>query len=174
VGGEVEKSLSPENRQVMQEILGYIAKHPDAGDTFQNIAEWWIPFERLLASWKALEEVLAYLTARGVMTETVLPGGEKFYKANPDQHARIAQFLQEVESDDFANRALKINRKEVKGMELLRRLIVEEDGQNIAEYTLMIGLVVLMIWVAVVALGIPAAITTIWTNVRTQLQAAAS
>jgi hypothetical protein len=41
-----------ENRQVMQEILGYIAKHPDAGDTLQNIAKWWIPFERLLASWK--------------------------------------------------------------------------------------------------------------------------
>ena len=57
---------------------------------------------------------------------------------------------------------------------MLKRLMVEEEGQNIVEYTLMIGLVVLIIWVAINTLGIDQAVQTIWTNVNGQLTAAAS
>ena len=59
-------------------------------------------------------------------------------------------------------------------MELLKRLIVEEEGQNIVEYALMIGLVVLIIWVAVKASGVDTAVSTIWSNVKTSLQAASA
>jgi Flp pilus assembly pilin Flp len=57
-------------------------------------------------------------------------------------------------------------------MELLKRLIVEEEGQNIVEYALMIGLVVLIIWVAVKASGVDTAVATIWNSVKTSLTAA--
>jgi Flp pilus assembly pilin Flp len=50
----------------------------------------------------------------------------------------------------------------------------EEEGQNIVEYTLMIGLVVLVIWAAVEALGIDTAVNTVWNNVKTELGTAAS
>lgn len=79
----------------MQEILRYLAKHPEAGDTLQNIAKWWIPFERLLPKWSVVEEALAYLVAQGLITETSLPGGQKFYKVMPDQRATIVQLVQE-------------------------------------------------------------------------------
>jgi Flp pilus assembly pilin Flp len=59
-------------------------------------------------------------------------------------------------------------------MNFLKRLVREEEGQNIVEYTLMIGLVVLVIWVAVSALGIDTAVTTVWNNVATELGTAAS
>ena len=59
-------------------------------------------------------------------------------------------------------------------MELLKRLMVDEDGQGVVEYTLMIGLVVLGIWVAVQLLDIPGAVSALWTNVSTQLTTAAS
>ncbi len=78
----------------MQEILQYVAKHPEAGDTLQNIANWWIPFERLLPKWTVVEEALAYLVTQGVIAETTLPGGQKFYKANLAQQHRITQLLQ--------------------------------------------------------------------------------
>ncbi len=34
-------------------------------------------------------------------------------------------------------------------MDILKRLIVNEDGQGVIEYTLMVGLVVLALWAAV-------------------------
>jgi Flp pilus assembly pilin Flp len=68
----------------------------------------------------------------------------------------------------------KQKRKEVSRMNLLKRLVKEEEGQNIVEYTLMIGLVVLVIWAAVSALGIDTAVNTVWNNVKNSLTTAAS
>ena len=59
-------------------------------------------------------------------------------------------------------------------MNMLKRLVVEEEGQNIVEYTLMIGLVVLIIWLAINTLGIGSSVQTIWSNVNQQLSWAAS
>ncbi len=54
-------------------------------------------------------------------------------------------------------------------MELLKRLIFEEEGQNLIEYTLMIGLVVVIIWAAVNASGINDTVSTIWSKVVSAL-----
>ncbi|MGH7771572.1 MAG: Flp family type IVb pilin [Candidatus Binatia bacterium] len=58
-------------------------------------------------------------------------------------------------------------------MELLKRLIAEEEGQNIVEYALMIGLVVLIIWLGVQASGVDKAVLSIWTAVKSSLVGAA-
>jgi Flp pilus assembly pilin Flp len=55
-------------------------------------------------------------------------------------------------------------------MRLFKRLIAEEEGQDVVEYSLMIGLIVLGLWAAVTILDIPGTITTIWTNVDTALE----
>lgn len=54
-------------------------------------------------------------------------------------------------------------------MTLLKRLIVEEEGQGLVEYTLMIGLIVVGIWAAVVLLDIPTKVTLIWKSVADNL-----
>jgi Flp pilus assembly pilin Flp len=59
-------------------------------------------------------------------------------------------------------------------MDIFKRLMVEEEGQNIVEYTLMIGLVVLIIWVAISTFGIDKSVQSIWSNVNGQLSKAAS
>jgi Flp pilus assembly pilin Flp len=51
--------------------------------------------------------------------------------------------------------------------QLLKRLMVEENGQGLTEYALILGLVVLGIWVAVTQTNIGASITGIFTNVNT-------
>ena len=53
-------------------------------------------------------------------------------------------------------------------MQLLKRLVVEEDGQGITEYALMLGLVILGIWIAVKQSGIGNSITAIFTAVKNQ------
>jgi Flp pilus assembly pilin Flp len=55
-------------------------------------------------------------------------------------------------------------------MELLKRLIVEEDGQNLVEYALMLGVVVLAIFVAINYSGVTGAVSTVWSNVASALR----
>jgi Flp pilus assembly pilin Flp len=50
-------------------------------------------------------------------------------------------------------------------MNLLKRLVVEEDGQGLVEYTLIVLLVALVFWVAVKETDIGAALTNSWTDV---------
>lgn len=57
-------------------------------------------------------------------------------------------------------------------MDILKRLVVEEEGQGIVEYTLMIGLIVLGVWVAVDLLNIDTAVSGLWTKVSTEITTA--
>jgi pilus assembly protein Flp/PilA len=50
-------------------------------------------------------------------------------------------------------------------MNLLKRLVVEEDGQGLVEYTLIVLLVALVFWVAVKGTNIGSALTASWTDV---------
>ena len=50
-------------------------------------------------------------------------------------------------------------------MELLKRLVVEEEGQGLVEYTLIVLLVALVFWVAVKGTNADDALTNAWNNI---------
>lgn len=50
-------------------------------------------------------------------------------------------------------------------MELLKRLLVEEDGQGLVEYTLIVVLVALVFWVAIKETDIGAGLASGWSRV---------
>jgi len=50
-------------------------------------------------------------------------------------------------------------------MELLKRLVVEEEGQGLVEYTLIVLLVALVFWVAVKGTGADQALTSAWGDI---------
>jgi Flp pilus assembly pilin Flp len=52
-------------------------------------------------------------------------------------------------------------------MELLKRFLVEEDGQGLVEYTLIVLLVALVFWVAVKNTNIGTALAGGWTKIST-------
>ena len=55
-------------------------------------------------------------------------------------------------------------------MELFNRLIVEEEGQGLVEYTLLIGVLVIALWIAVSYSGMVNKVSTLWGKVAGQLQ----
>ncbi|MBI2367966.1 MAG: Flp family type IVb pilin [Deltaproteobacteria bacterium] len=55
-------------------------------------------------------------------------------------------------------------------MELLKRLVKEEEGQGLVEYTLIVLLVAVVFWVAIRDTNIGAELTNAWTQVITTLQ----
>jgi len=55
-------------------------------------------------------------------------------------------------------------------IELLRRLLVEEEGQGIVEYALILGLVVFGIWVAIKTTDIGTSVANLFTGIKTQVE----
>ena len=55
-------------------------------------------------------------------------------------------------------------------MDLFKRLIVEEEGQGLVEYTLLIGVLVLTLWASVKYSGVKTQISTLWGSTASQLQ----
>ena len=51
-------------------------------------------------------------------------------------------------------------------MDLLKRLMVEEDGQGLVEYTLIVVLVALVFWVAIKQTNIGDALASGWSKVN--------
>jgi Flp pilus assembly pilin Flp len=50
-------------------------------------------------------------------------------------------------------------------MELLKRLVVEEEGQGLVEYTLIVLLVALVFWVAIRSTNANQALSNSWTSI---------
>ena len=50
-------------------------------------------------------------------------------------------------------------------MELFKRLLVEEDGQGLVEYTLIVVLVALVFWVAIKSTNIGSGLAAGWSRV---------
>ena len=50
-------------------------------------------------------------------------------------------------------------------MELLKRFLVEEDGQGLVEYTLIVLLVALVFWVAIKGTNIGTTLAAGWTKI---------
>lgn len=50
-------------------VLDYLAEHPQATDTLEGIAEWWVMREQVRVDVKLLERVLHRLTEQGFLEE---------------------------------------------------------------------------------------------------------
>lgn len=50
-------------------IRQYLAEHPQAMDTLEGIAEWWLMRQRVRVDLEVLERVLRHLTAEGVLEQ---------------------------------------------------------------------------------------------------------
>ena len=66
--------------RVMQAIRSYLSQHPDAADSEQGIAEWWLPSMHVDASVAEVAVALQHLHRTGVVERQVLPDGQVIYR----------------------------------------------------------------------------------------------
>ena len=55
-------------------------------------------------------------------------------------------------------------------MKFLKRFLVEEEGQGLVEYSLLLALIVVGVWVIVITLDLPKTINAIWSDVSKALK----
>lgn len=61
-----------ENDEVARRIIDYLSKHPDAGDTLEGIAKWWLGLERIDESVEDVSKVIEDLIKSGLIKKKIL------------------------------------------------------------------------------------------------------
>jgi hypothetical protein len=64
-------------------VLSYLAEHPEAMDSIEGIAEWWITRQQIRVDVERLSHVLEGLTESGVL-EIVGLGAQRLYRLRRD------------------------------------------------------------------------------------------
>ena len=75
----------PDERALGELVLGYLDEHPQAMETLDGIAEWWIERRRIRVDVEALARALTHLTETGAL-EVVGAGPTRRYRRKTPTH----------------------------------------------------------------------------------------
>jgi predicted transcriptional regulator len=81
-------------------ILDYLSDHPDAGDTFEGIVEWWLLSQSIKFEMRTVSEALAKLVAEGLIVEQKGLDSRNLYKIKKtdENRQKISNRLREFTS----------------------------------------------------------------------------
>lgn len=68
----------PKVRQVADLIENYLDNHPNAADTAEGIAKWWLPLEGDVSD-LVIEQALNYLCSKSIVTRNNTSNGHTLY-----------------------------------------------------------------------------------------------
>ena len=78
---------------ITREILRYLGRHPEAKDTIDGIAQWWLAQQGSPRRREEVERAVALLCTHSFILETRRPGVPPYYQLNSQQGAAIARLL---------------------------------------------------------------------------------
>ena len=70
-----------ELERVAGAIEAYLQRHPDAADSAEGIARWWLAGDGMEDCVEDVRAALARLMERGVVSARTLPSGKRIYSA---------------------------------------------------------------------------------------------
>ena len=73
---------------VAADILRYLQHHPEAADTAEGIARWWLGGRRYEDSLARVQEAMPALVERGLVEKQTLPDGADVYRAGRSKRSR--------------------------------------------------------------------------------------
>ncbi|MCG3156155.1 MAG: hypothetical protein DKINENOH_02770 [bacterium] len=76
-------------QEITEAILEYFAEHPNASDTLEGIAEWWIMRQQVRFEVEMLANVLRHLTGAGLL-QKVGEGDQALYQLKAGKDAKKA------------------------------------------------------------------------------------
>ena len=78
----VFRTMKERCEQVSELIVSYLGKHPEAQDTLEGIASWWLTFERIDLSTTVVAQALESLVGQGIVTLRISGDGTALYGLN--------------------------------------------------------------------------------------------
>jgi hypothetical protein len=90
-------------QRITYDILAYLSENPDAQDTMEGIAEWWLSEQAVKPSMAVVGEALAELVERGLILARGGKDSRTFYKVNPRRMKEISALLAQSRKPDAAS-----------------------------------------------------------------------
>ena len=78
-GGTVTGSDDQELVKIAADMRRYLERHPNAMDTLEGIASWWIPLQRYEEAREKVAKALSYLESRGEISRREMPDGRTLF-----------------------------------------------------------------------------------------------
>jgi hypothetical protein len=82
--------------EISLSILAYLAENPEANDTAQGIAQWWLLEREIRDQSASIERSLAALAAEGWLIARHHAGSLTQYRLNPARAGEISSLLEDV------------------------------------------------------------------------------
>jgi hypothetical protein len=90
----VNLDLSETNKsQIGYQILTYLAEHPEAQDTVEGIAEWWLLERQIKFQTASVKEALFELVAKELILEHRGLDSKTIYRINQAKSKEIKEFF---------------------------------------------------------------------------------
>lgn len=71
---------APDRDEIQREILAHLLAHPEAEETLEGIAEWWLLERAIERRFREVEAALDQLVAEGVLERRGGPGARTRYR----------------------------------------------------------------------------------------------
>ena len=84
---------SSEVSRVLFDILAYLADNPDAEDTIEGIAQWWLLEQKIRQQIPMVEKALAELVKKGFVLAQGGSNGRTRYRIDQRKQEQIREFL---------------------------------------------------------------------------------
>jgi hypothetical protein len=87
-----------QQREICRYILAYLSDNPEAGDTFDGIAEWWLLSQQIKFETRNVSEAVARLVSEGLIEEHEGSDARKVYRINKTRGRDIRTLLRHVQA----------------------------------------------------------------------------
>ena len=83
------KRFTTGKSQISREILYYLTAHPDAQDTLEGIAAWWLLEQKIKHTTAEVEKSLSELVDKGFIVECKRENSHTYYRINRSKYEEI-------------------------------------------------------------------------------------
>ncbi len=89
--------LTADELSLARAILEYLSRHPQAKDTREGIATWWLQQQHIEQAVRRISRVMEFLASRDFLVKRRGPDLRVYYELNQRRLEEIGHFLEEPE-----------------------------------------------------------------------------
>jgi hypothetical protein len=93
-----QRNVDNPGHPLADEVLAYLLQHPQAQDTMEGIAEWWLLEQRIRHSVADVEATLRELVGNDFLIARRCGEGRMYYGLNRDKEREIRRHLRRAEA----------------------------------------------------------------------------
>ncbi len=82
-----------EQNELERKLLRYLVDHPEARDTLEGIAKWWLLEQEIREEKTKVQEALAGLVAKGFVVEERMEDGRRVFGMNEERREAITRLI---------------------------------------------------------------------------------